>query len=448
MYVVNQTPLFTGAMSALPYSEALADKFLRVDKFGGEFNLAFVNGANLMVPRNTAPMGKIDYRTRVKLPLAIDCKKPPRTQEQADLIKKSLTLLRGGQNHIFDAPTGFGKSYCGCAIAAALGQKTLIIVPKDDLIHEWLKTLRDLIGVPVDKIGIIQADQCDYIGKWFVIGMVKSLSIPDRYDHDLTKAFGLVIWDEVHRMGADTFSETTKMFPAQYRLGMSATTERSDGRDEIFRANIGPVMVQGVTVPMKPKILVKRTAFKMGPVWYKDEHDQWVKGSKQPSGNRMMGVYRDMAEDTARNKIIVGLVMQAYHKHRNILMVSDLMDHLNTISGMLIAAGFPPQELATYTSKTPASEKTRAKEKARGVLATFGMVKEGTDAPNWDTLIMMTPHANIVQVTGRVIRMREGKPTPIVFDLLDQDMIFRGYYQARARQYLSPKIGGTIVMVK
>src|SRR5688572_10641112 len=112
-------------------------------------------GSELLVPRNLCPPppeGK-DFRIVRPVP-ATECKMPPRDPEQAECIARSISLLKAGRPHIFEAPTGFGKSYCGTAIALGLGQVTLIVVPKDDLMGQWRKTLIQLGGVPPEEIGI------------------------------------------------------------------------------------------------------------------------------------------------------------------------------------------------------------------------------------------------------------------------------------------------------
>jgi fused signal recognition particle receptor len=74
---------------------------------------------------------------------AIECKPlVPRNVEQDPLIQASVQYLQKGQNHVFEAPTGWGKTVAGCYVAAALGQPTLIVVTKSDLMKELDKMRR------------------------------------------------------------------------------------------------------------------------------------------------------------------------------------------------------------------------------------------------------------------------------------------------------------------
>jgi superfamily II DNA or RNA helicase len=197
--LIKEQPLKTAGTSIYPYSAAMESMFKFVPKYGDPVNLSVRVGQVLHVPRECCPVGIEDHRV-YKTPDAINCKFPARTIEQQELINKSVTLLKAGTNHVLDAPTGFGKSYCGAAIACAMGQPTLIIVTKQDLMDSWKKCLVDLIGIPANEIGHIQQDICDYKGKRFTLAMIHSLVIENKYDSEMRNYFGMVLFDECHHL--------------------------------------------------------------------------------------------------------------------------------------------------------------------------------------------------------------------------------------------------------
>jgi superfamily II DNA or RNA helicase len=405
--------------------------FTFVSTYGDEVKMAVRSGNHILVPRRVAPLGGHDKRVSRPLP-AIDCKMPPLDVEQAGCISSSLKLLQNGVDHVLEAPTGFGKTYIGSAIAARLGQATLIVVPKQDLMDSWYKTLINLVGVTPDDIGIAQGAKLDYKGKRFVLGMVQSIIRPGKYEEDFYRSFGLVIFDETHRMAAECFSRACMLFPGMHRLGLSATPKRNDGKTPVISAHIGPVLVRGVTVPMSPKILVESTGCGL-PSWM-DNIDP----------GRMMAAYGALSKNTQRNEKIVGFTKNAYGKGRTIVLMSDLISHLNLLSNMLIQAGIPPTDIGMYTGEV---QRVLLKPNAnkRVILATYGMCSEGTDYPHWDTLIMVTPRANIKQPLGRILRKKAGKPTPVALDLVDSGRIFKGFYYKRLKQY--HEVGSEVVQL-
>ena len=61
--------------------------------------------------------------------------------------------------------------------------------------------------LPHARVGRIQGDVLDIEDKDVVIGMVQSLSMRT-YSKETFENFGLVIVDEVHRIGSEVFSKS------------------------------------------------------------------------------------------------------------------------------------------------------------------------------------------------------------------------------------------------
>lgn len=424
---------YVGACAVYPFSDSLHAAFARQDRFGNPYNAAVRDGNHLLVPRGFAPepTPATDKRKRFELLSAINCKMPPRNQDQANCINKSVALLTlDHKNHILEGPTGWGKTYVGSAIAARVCQPTLIIVTKNDLLKEWKKTLIHLIGVPESQIGHVQQDTCDYKGKRFVIGMVHSLVIPGRYEPEFYNAFGMVVFDEVHLMGADTFVRACQLFPAFYRLGLSATPDRSDGKMNLVKAHIGPILVKGTLVPMIPKVLVKKTGWRIPLA---------SNGKPIPhQPGKMMHITKIMAKSKQRNQIIVDFVLAAYKKGRRCLIVSDLTDHLSTLHLMLGAAGIPGEKIDYYVGGKEQMELEIAAQKPV-ILATKKMVEYGTNQPQWDTLVLACPWAKVKQIIGRIIRQLDDKLEPVALDLVDVDPVYQRSYLSREKEYYDLK---------
>src|SRR5450759_1758663 len=127
--------------------------------------------------------------------------------------------------------------------------------------------------------------------------------------------FGLLILDEVDTMAADCFVNVCWKFPAYHRLGFTATPERSDGKWRLIEAHVGPVMCKGTLVPMKAKVLVKKTGWKIPEhKVFVDNHFEFKKIKYAPG--RMMPVVIAMAASIERNMLIVEFVLAAYKQGR------------------------------------------------------------------------------------------------------------------------------------
>ena len=183
---------------------------------------------------------------------------------------------------------------------------------------------------------------------------------------------------------------------------------------------------------MKPKILVEHTGWK-APSWMTNMDP-----------GRMMPVYSAMGKDNDRNTKIIGFVKQAYAAGRTVVLMSDIISHLKALSNLAINSGIDPEDIGFYTGEvTKALLKPNANK--RVVLATYGMCGEGTDYPQWDTLVMVTPRANIKQPLGRILRTKPGKKQPVCLDLIDSGSIFKGFYYRRLKQY--HEVGGEVVTI-
>jgi superfamily II DNA or RNA helicase len=432
-------PISTGALAKVPFCAYTREALRFLDSAGVQVDMAEVSqdGKTMLAPRNLFVQGDKDLTSLgFTIPGVHSSAQPPRSEEQKLLIEASVAAHLKNEDHIIEAPTGFGKTYVGAMVAQKLQRTTLIVVPKQDLIDSWFKTLRDLLGIPVDKIGYIQQDKCDFEEKWFVIGMLHSLVIPGRYDDYpmLRGYFGTVLFDEVHRLGADGFSTICHMFPARHRLGLSATPKRWDGKERLFEAHLGPVMFRGSSVPMSPKVLVKSTGWKIPKGWVMED-GKWTKGNMKVAPGRMMPITKKLAASAERNSIIAEFVKLAYSRGRRVVVMSDLIeDHLQPLFHTFAEEGIPGNDMDFYVGGRKKAELEIAKTKPV-VLATYQMCAEGTDVPEWDTLVMATPRSNVKQAIGRVMRFKEGKPQPVVLDLVDSDSIFHRFYNKREKQY-------------
>jgi len=109
----------------------------------------------------------------------------------------------------------------------------------------------------------------------------------------------------------------------------------------------------------------------------------------------------------------------AWSKGRRVIVFSDIKgNHLKPLFTMAQEMGVPAEDMAFYVGGM--SEKQREEAKTKKVLwATYSMAAEATDIPWLDTAILATPRANVTQPIGRILREWEGKPTPLIIDLVD-----------------------------
>jgi len=114
-------------------------------------------------------------------------------------------------------PFGAGKTFFGLWAAACIRGKKLIVVPTTTLREQWQARIKQYIPQYADEIEI------------FTYHAYKKLR---------NREFVLVIFDECHRLPANTFSRLATL-RTEYRIGLSATPYREDGRTDYIIALTG-----------------------------------------------------------------------------------------------------------------------------------------------------------------------------------------------------------------
>jgi superfamily II DNA or RNA helicase len=432
-------PISVGAAAAFEFDAERAKRFTLLSRFDEEFALFEQRGSKMLLPRNCVEFGPNteDLRTDGE-PVAFKCKVKPRSAEQKKFIRDMTDLLEIGDGFIAQAPTGFGKTVCAIPAIASCKTTTLIVVTKEDLILQWYEALTKFTDLTKDDIGEIRQNVCDVQGRKVVIGMVHSLSKEDRYPPWITRYFGLVVFDEVHRLGAETFSRAASLFAARRRMGLSATPDRADGKEILFEAHIGPVRCRAKQLALTPEVIVTRSEWRC---------------PRRSSGQllhqevgRTMGANKSLAESMKRTDKICSIGYSAWKKGRNIIVFSELLDHLEMIRIGLNKYGVPHSDMAKYVGGLSKTAREKATQK-RILLATYKMCSEGTDIPKLDTAILATPRSNVIQTVGRILREHPDKQKPVVIDVVDDDSpLFEVYFKKRLKWY--KQIGAKVQFLK
>ena len=110
------------------------------------------------------------------------------------------------------------------ALISYIKKPTLVLVNKEFLMQQWIDYIKgstnNIAFLPDARIGKAQADICDFKDKHIVIGMMQSLVNRD-YGRDFYNYFGMIVTDEAHHIGSETWSQLIPKFPAALRYGLS-----------------------------------------------------------------------------------------------------------------------------------------------------------------------------------------------------------------------------------
>ena len=136
-----------------------------------------------------------------------------------------------GNRGILVLPTAAGKTFIALKAIDLLRTQTLIIVPTLDLIDQWRKRVRECLGMETGVVG----------GGENIIRMVTVTTYDSAYCQaaQLGNKFMFLIFDEVHHLASPGYMQIGEMYIAPYRMGLTATYERSDQRHELLPLLVG-----------------------------------------------------------------------------------------------------------------------------------------------------------------------------------------------------------------
>lgn len=450
MYLTKKLPLFTKATSVYENTPENADikaAFTAVDNFGEEYLLYREDDQYIYVPRNLAPAGKDLNPKHPAVDFTLQ-NFTPRNSRQERIISRLQDLIPKGDSFILEAGTGVGKTVMAMVAIAIAKKRVLIVVDQENIKNQWYKAIETFLGIPRENVGLIQGDKCN-VEPPICICMVQSISKIGRYPDHVYDAFEFLIADEVHIMGADQFSKGAGVFNTRQRLGLSATVDRSDGRELVFKGHIGQTKISSQGVPLRPKVIRVQSAYKL-PVRVKKLSDGTTKLVQVPhSPGKLGSILGHLTQDEGRNRMMANFMKQAYDAGRNVVFFSDYREkHLDPMAKVLISMGVDAKDIGYYVGgmKEKALDEAAAK---RIVLTTYKMTAKAVDKPWWDTAVMGTPRSDIRQIVGRILREYEGKKNfgedkpgtfPLVFDVVDGDSwVLANYAKGRDKYYQQVK---------
>lgn len=356
-------------------------------------------------------------------------------EAQAEFMVEMLQAAREHGNVLACAATGSGKTVVALRTAAELGFRTLVLVHTEELRDQWILEIQEKLGIPRERIGILQRDKCEIEGKDIVIGMLQTQKRRE-YDEWVYNAFGTIIVDECHKIATEYFSDVLPKFNARYRIGLSATPNRKDGADVVLFSHLGPIRVHARTKVMPLKVYVRKYYSKR-KLWGKDER------------TRLSCLVRD----EERNLMMAQDILKLYQSGRNIVAVSHSVDHLEKVMGICKELGLPEHDMGLLSANRSKYDKTHTwkvigkrkstkqeKEEAKKAKVCFmvDMFKEGIDVPRWDFLYELAPFWNANQRCGRVRRHVIGKLYPKCITVRDMKCEYSSeMWTARLKDYLA-----------
>ncbi|MEF2278436.1 DEAD/DEAH box helicase family protein [Deinococcus sp. YIM 134068] len=347
---------------------------------------------------------------------------------------------RAGRRGVVVLPTGAGKTLVAQLALRDTARSALICVPTLDLLHQWYAGL--LAAFPDANVGVLGGGSRDRTP--ILVSTYDSAAI---HAEDLAGGYGLQIFDEAHHLPAAFTRVIAEMGLAPYRLGLTATPKRSDGRESDLDTLIGPVVYRrapeelaGDTLAEYREVVVRvrlsateqrhydeligirndflrRSGLRLGSPqgW-----QQFVMRSGTPQGRVAMLAHREargLAYGTEGKLRVLEEVLANHPAERTLIFTDDNAMVYRVSRDFLIPA---------ITHQTPVKERHEVLEHFREgtyrVLVTSRVLNEGVDVPEASVAVVLSGTATErehIQRLGRILRRAEGK-TAVLYEVITE----------------------------
>ena len=346
---------------------------------------------------------------------------------------------RAGGRGVVVLPTGAGKSHTAIMAIDAKRRNTLVVAPTLDLVRQWYDLLRSSFSAPVGVIG----------GGDYAVQPLTVTTYDSAYIHmeHLGDKFGLAVFDECHHLPGDAYGVSARFCLSPYRLGLSATPERTDGRHTELDELIGPTVyrrdiremtgeylaeydVETVTVELSPE---EREAYQQARNIYRGfvaaagiymgTKEGWnrfiIQSARSPEGRLAMEAYqrqRSLAF-TAPSKL--EYVDYLLHRHRGDKTIIFTQDNATAYA---VSRRFL---IPVITHQTKVTERSAIlsglADGTYSAIATSKVLNEGVDVPEANVAVIVSGSGSVrehVQRLGRILRKKKNGTRATLYELV------------------------------
>ncbi len=339
-------------------------------------------------------------------------------------------------------PTGSGKTYIAIAAIADLSVPTLIVVPTLDLVDQW-KSKLSIFGE--EWIG-------EFSGRKKELKPITVATYDSAYINieTLGNKFLFLVFDEVHHLPSESYVQIAEMSAAPFRMGLTATFEREDGRHEVL-----PEIVGGKVFELSPADLSGEylAEYKIKRIYVplteeeKEKYERYAKVFKEYIDRR--GLVLKSLEDFYRIIMATGYDKDAYkalrawdearkiafnsknkikklrellekHKNDKIIIFTRYNDLVYKISRVFL--------IPAITYKTSKEERkiilSKFKEGKFRAIVSSQVLDEGIDVPDANVGIIMSGSGSAreyIQRLGRILRKSKDKNEAILYEIISRD---------------------------
>lgn len=338
---------------------------------------------------------------------------------QDDAVDKFVASLREtGRGQVVLA-TGLGKTVVMAESVATLfrddaipGGQVLVLAGTRELVDQLQRSFWDQLPKWIPTHRLMGGESPSH---WDGITFATIQSAVSRLDE--LPEFGLVLIDEAHHVGSETFRRVTDHLSESMIGGVTATPWRGDGYDidellgpPVVRIGIAEGLKRGFLCEADYRLLADNLDWK----WVR-EHSRNRYSLSQLNRLLLLPTRDEEAARTVRDTF-------DKERRRSAIVFCSSVQHAHSFAATLRLFGFKAEPI---TGEMTARERDRAMAAFRkgslNVVTTRDLFNEGVDVPDVDMIVFMrVTHSRriFVQQLGRGLRISPNKTKVVVLDFV------------------------------
>jgi superfamily II DNA or RNA helicase len=338
--------------------------------------------------------------------------------------------------------TGRGKTFLAMTMLLKFQKKTLVVVPNQLLLGQWLEDMRGQF--PDTNFGEISSKR--HVDGDIVVASMQSIK-PKLFGRrkkdggvrktlEYIRRFGFIVLDEIHLYNTEKFKTIFSVAQCARTLGLTATSnDRNDPFDPCAWYWYGyPIKAEelpGFDVTGTDfKTLIKTVRY-YGP----PEYTRTVKNRDGvPSSG---GTINLIMKDPERKTALLNLVREQHAENRNVYLILEHRKAVDEYAEALSDLNVDRPEVNKLMGGVSAETVSDTREHARIIVCTYQYITVGVSIVRMDTIILGSPRkSNFKQLIGRIRRLGSDEGIDrIVIDIVDARSFLARQYYVRKKIY-------------
>lgn len=337
---------------------------------------------------------------------------------QIEFIKNLNKMTKSGEKRaLLISATGTGKTYASAfALKDNKPKKVLFLVHRERIAKQAIASYKKIFG-KAKTFGLLSKNSKDFEAD-YLFSTMQMMSKEENYTKFNKNEFDIIVIDEAHRVGANSYQKIIQYFEPKLLLGMTASPERTDGFDVYKEFDHNIAYEIRLEQALEENFLCPFNYFGITDIEFEgqaiDKETSLRDFSKLVSEERVNYIIKQIELYGYSGPTVNGLVFCSSKKEAKILSEKFNQKGYSTIA----LTGNDSEEkrekaIDRLTSKD-------AKEKIDYIF-TVDIFNEGVDIPEINQVIMLRPTESpiiFVQQLGRGLRKADDKEYVVILDFI------------------------------